>query len=129
MSTVSQHIRYRVQRLRDKGETSPLPSGSLGFVPGELCHLLPSCCSNPRRTGISPDQGLAAIVRLCECEADRTAVVKSSGHHGSVQHLAKIAAFHDQALSRIQYLLESTACWLEARMGTFPPSSLIHGPP
>jgi hypothetical protein len=87
MSTVSLHNRIRGQRLRDDRPDMPPSPGSRGCAPGALRHLLPPCCSNPRR------DWLCQTVRLCECEAGRPAMVKSRGVLGPVQRLAKVAAF------------------------------------
>ena len=62
-------------------------SGSRGCVPGELCHLLSSCCSNPRR------DWLCQTVRLCECMPWAGAGVKSTGQTTRSEIPAKIAAF------------------------------------
>ncbi len=115
-----------VQRLRVFVEVTNAP-GSRGCVPGILRSLLPSCCSNPRRVSISPDPGLAASVRLCECMPWATSHMKSVGSKGRTEISAKIAAFQSWALSRTHYIYHSTACWLEAWTGTSP--HLIFKPP
>ena len=87
MSTVSLHNRIRGQRLRDERPDMPPSPGSRGCAPGELCHLLPPCCSNPRR------DWLCQTVRLCECTPWVVSVVKSSGALNHSEIPAKIAVF------------------------------------
>jgi hypothetical protein len=142
MSTMSLHCQNRVQRLRGGGATLPCASGSRGRAPGVLRHLLPLCCSNPRRTS-------SETVRLCECGPWAGAHVKSVGHTLRSEIPAKIAAFFlkkttarpfplpkgsrgvsgVRASGRIHSLSPHHACRPGARMGTFPPFSLLHGPP
>ena len=122
MSDVSRNCRNRVQRLRDGGDDTPLSSGSRGSAPGELCHLLPSCCSNPRRVFVSPVHGLAGLpVRLCECEPWVVSAVKSGRASNHSEIPAKIAAFQGWASGRIHYLFHTTACWPGVRTGAHPP--------
>jgi hypothetical protein len=122
---------------------------------GILRLLLSLCCSNPRRGFVSPvDWDWQVLpVRLCECGPWLISLVKSGGSKISHANRAKIAAFLSkeatarfrvsrcQALSRTQYFFTSTACWLGAWTGTFPPLILrcprlrgprrisCHGPP
>ena len=148
MSTVSRDCQNHGQRPRGGGETSPLSSGSRGLAPGELRHLLPLCCSNPRRM-VSPltptalyragdKRAVAAkTVRLCECEPRMMSGLKRVGACYSFKMPAKIAVFLLKkattgfrvrgvwALSRIHCFFQTTACWLEARAETFPPFFLI----
>ena len=86
VSRAYRNCQTHVQRLRVYGE-APSTSGSRGCVPGELCHLLSSCCSNPRRYGLCP------VVRLCECMPWAGAGVKSTGETARPEIPAKIAAF------------------------------------
>jgi hypothetical protein len=122
VSRTYRNCRSHVQRLRMFGKV-PGISGSRGFVPGVLRRLLSLCCSNSRRFYISPAHcALATLtVRLCECEADRPASLKRTGENGAIQRLAKIAAFHDRAFGRTNFLHFNTACWLKAKMGTSSP--------
>ena len=87
MSVMSRNCRGRVQRLRGGGDDTPLPLGSWGFAPGALRHLLPPCCSNPRR------DWLCQTVRLCECAPWVISAVKSSGALNHTEIPAKIVAF------------------------------------
>ena len=115
-----QTCQNHVQRLRMFVEVANI-SGSRGYAPGVLRHLLSSCCSNPRRTRISPDLGLATFaVRLCECMPWAVAGMKSAGSNNSSEISAKIAAFQSWTLGRTQYLLHTTACWLGVRTETSP---------
>ena len=96
MSTVSLHNRIRVQRLRGGRTDMPPPPGSRRHVPGELCHLLPLCCSNPRRGSVSLPywwEAASLPVRLCECMPGGVSAMKSGGASNHSQQLAKIAAF------------------------------------
>ena len=115
MSTVSLHNRNRGQRLRGERPDMPPSPGSRGCAPGELCHLLPPCCSNSRR------DWLCQTVRLCECTPWVVSAMKSGGVSNHSEIPAKIPALSRKALSRIQYIFHTTACWLEARTGTSPP--------
>jgi hypothetical protein len=125
------YCQNHVQRLRDAVEVT-VSSGSRGLAPGILRSLLSLCCSNPRRGFVSPVlcDWQVLPVRLCECEPWMISHVKSVGVSNHSEIPAKIAAFFSKeatarfrvsrcwALSRIHYLLSSTACWLEARTGT-----------
>ena len=86
MSRAYRNCRTHVQRLRVLDRASKT-SGSRGYAPGELCHLLSSCCSNPRR------DELCSTVRLCECMPWAGAGVKSIGKTARLEIPAKIAAF------------------------------------
>jgi hypothetical protein len=123
MSTMSRYNRFRVQRLREDGTDMPASPGSRGCDPGVLRHLLTMSCSNPRRDCISPGHCAPAAppVRLCESTPASLAHVKSMGPPWGFQISAKIAAFQPMALSRNQHLPFTTASWLEARSGAFPP--------
>ncbi len=122
MSTVSLHNRNRGQRLRGGWPDMPPPPGSRGCAPGELRHLLPSCCSNPRRVSISPGLGLAASVRLCECMPWNASRMKSAGLKGVSEIPAKIAVFFVKALSQRALPLQNYCSnGLEAVTRTFPP--------
>jgi hypothetical protein len=106
-----------VQRLRVGGEVPRTP-GSRGLDPGAImtpAHWRPS---NPRHEN----------VRLCKSEPWMTAHVKSMGNTSHLQISAQIAAFQSWALSRTHSIFKTTACWLRARTGTFPPFC-FHGPP
>ena len=85
--SMSRNCRSRLQRLRGWGDDTSQSSGSRGYAPGELCHLLPPCCSNPRR------DWLCQTVRLCECMPWNVAGVKSAGSNSVSEISAKIAAF------------------------------------
>jgi hypothetical protein len=117
-----QTCQNHVQRLRVFVEVADIP-GSRGLDPGAImtpAHWRPS---NPRRMN---------FVRLCKSEPWMTACMKSTGTTGHPQISAQIAAFCEEALSRTQYILENTACWLEARTKTSPrlyPRFSPHGPP
>ena len=125
MSTVSLHNRIREQRLRGGRPDMPPSPGSRRHVPGELCHLLPLCCSNPRRGSVSLPywwEAASLPVRLCECMPWAKARMKSAGNDLRSEMPAQIAALQGWASSRIHYILTSTACWLEARTGASSPS-------
>ena len=87
MSTVSLHNRIRGQRLRGEGPDMPPSPGSRGCAPGVLRHLLPPCCSNPRR------DWLCQTVRLCECTPWVVSAMKSGGASNHSEIPAKIAVF------------------------------------
>ena len=75
-------------------------SGSRGCVPGVLRHLLPLCCSNPRRGSVSLPywwEAASLPVRLCECMPWTVAGVKSAGPNNVSEMPAKIAVFHAKA--------------------------------
>jgi hypothetical protein len=90
---------------------------------GILRSMLSLCCSNSRRGFVSPvDWDWQVLsVRLCESEPWMISRMKSAGALNYSKIPAQIAAFQGWALSRIHYILTTTACWLEARTGTFPP--------
>ena len=122
MSRTYQYCQNHVQRLRDRVEVT-LSSGSRGLAPGKLRSLLCPICSNSRRDFVSPVNWDWQVlpVRLCESEPCQTPPMKSGGYRGSGEVPAKIAAFQGLALSRTHYIFHTTACWLRARTGTFPP--------
>jgi hypothetical protein len=115
MSIVSRNCQIRLQCLRNQGADTPWFSGSWGLAPGEICHLLPSCCSNPRRH-------LHDAVRLCECEPCVNAGAKNIRISSLREIPAKIAAFSVLALSPLPRFFKLYRCnRLEARTGAFPP--------
>jgi hypothetical protein len=115
MSTVSRNCRIRLQRLRGLVDDTTMSPESWGPAPGVIRHLLPSCCSNPRRR-------LWDAVRLCECEPLSDAGAKCAGISGLTEIPAKIAAFLVLALSHITRFFQIYRCnRLEARTGAFPP--------
>ena len=144
MSRAYRNCQTHVQRLRVPDQAS-VTSGSRGCVPGELCHLLSSCCSNPRRYGLCP------VVRLCECMPWAGAGVKSIGETARSEIPAKIAVFFLQkttarfspapkradgvsgakALSHCATTIypHHRSNGLEARAGTFPPFLFPHAMP
>ena len=91
-----QDCQNHVQRPRVNGKV-PFSSGSRGYAPGELCHLLSSCCSNPRR------DWLCQTVRLCECMPWTGAGVKSIGQNARSEIPAKIAAFRRGVTHRFRH--------------------------
>ncbi len=112
MSIVSRNCRIRLQRLRGLVDDTALSLESWGPAPGEICHLLPSCCSNPRRSN---------SVRLCECEPLSDANAKNIGISGLTEIPAKIAAFFVLALSHLSIFYHYRCNRLKARTGAFPP--------
>ena len=82
MSLARLHCRNSLQRSRTERLATFVPEGR-GRAPGVLRHLLPSCCSNTRRT---------SSVRLCECGPRMAAHVKSMGKDRPSPIPAKIAA-------------------------------------
>jgi hypothetical protein len=115
MSIVSRNCRIRLQRLRGLVDDTAMSLESWGPAPGEICHLLPSCCSNPRRH-------LHDAVRLCECEPCVNAGAKNIGISSLREIPAKIAAFSVLALSHLPRSSSSIRCnRLEAKTGAFPP--------
>ena len=131
VSRTSRNCQSHVQRLRVSDEVTATP-GSRGCVPGELCHLLPLCCSNPRRGSVSLPywwEAASLPVRLCECMPWAEARMKSAGNYLRSEMPAQIAALQGWASSRIHYIFHTTACWLEARTGASSPSIFTHAMP
>jgi hypothetical protein len=149
MSTVSRDNRCRVQRLRGVWSDTPAPPGSRGCDPGKLRSLLTMSCSNPRRDCVSPGQlgpGSATRAPLreharkpCPCEKRGATVgLQSTGQNRCVLlakgHCTLFPAAQGQRRRGWEMGFKpnplpfpSTACWREARTGTFPP--LLSQPP
>ena len=95
VSRTYRNCQSHVQRLRVSVEVTATP-GSRRHVPGVIRHLLPLCCSNPRRGSVSLPywwEAASLPVRLCECMPGGVSAMKSGGASNHSQQLAKIAAF------------------------------------